>query len=700
MSFLLTRDATYDLVNLTYVLTPAQPDKTGSMIATGIAPCMSYKSYYDVLLDTPQGTGTGQMRLFFCQMDAEASVEVGIHHNATSKSMTLSLSKTVDEGESYSQSVKYVDNVDVTALITYGQTFNIAINHFYGNYEAFINGQLILKGSSDVVYGLETGHFEVLATTSNVYGKQTLINYGVDPIFTVAQDLDVFGTVNASSYNIALCEEDLRVQVTVGSIVAHIGNEYITDPTFDNIMGQTVNRADYIELANSLGIPKSQTTFVVPALTTDWENVVNKPTNFQADWSTTVINKPTNFQADWNTTVINKPSLFSGSYTDLTNTPTIPAAQVNSDWNATSGVAQILNKPVIPTSQVNADWNATSGVAQILNKPAVVDKVAKLFSVVIVSSWVLRTTPADLSWYSVCWSPQLSLFVSVAFSGTTTSCVMTSPNGINWTQRATPTANNWNSVCWSPERSLFVAVAQGGVGNRVMTSPDGITWTMRSSAADLLWTSICWSPERSLFVAVATNGPGNRVMTSPDGITWTARASAADYDWYAVCWSPQRSLFVAVAGSGAGNRVMTSSDGVTWTLRTTPVNHSWGSICWSPELSLFVSVSLSTSAGPGNRVMTSPDGITWTARATPLDVPWTSICWSPQLSLFVAISNNSSANNLMTSPDGLTWTARASTATIGWDNILWSPELSMFVVTGSFLTGTRVMTTNSGFPPL
>jgi len=35
----------------------------------------------------------------------------------------------------------------------------------------------------------------------------------------------------------------------------------------------------------------------------------------------------------------------SGSYNDLSNKPTIPAAQVNSDWNATSGVAQILNKP-------------------------------------------------------------------------------------------------------------------------------------------------------------------------------------------------------------------------------------------------------------------------------------------------------------------------------------------------------------------
>lgn len=36
-------------------------------------------------------------------------------------------------------------------------------------------------------------------------------------------------------------------------------------------------------------------------------------------------------------------------YSLLSNTPTIPAAQVNSDWNANSGVAQILNKPTIPT---------------------------------------------------------------------------------------------------------------------------------------------------------------------------------------------------------------------------------------------------------------------------------------------------------------------------------------------------------------
>lgn len=55
----------------------------------------------------------------------------------------------------------------------------------------------------------------------------------------------------------------------------------------------------------------------------------------------------------------------SGSYNDLTDKPTIPAAQVNSDWNAVSGVAQILNKPTLATV-------ATSGsYADLSNKPTI-----------------------------------------------------------------------------------------------------------------------------------------------------------------------------------------------------------------------------------------------------------------------------------------------------------------------------------------
>lgn len=49
----------------------------------------------------------------------------------------------------------------------------------------------------------------------------------------------------------------------------------------------------------------------------------------------------------------------------------LATAPVNADWNATSGLAQVLNKPTIPAAQVNADWAASSGVSRILNKPTI-----------------------------------------------------------------------------------------------------------------------------------------------------------------------------------------------------------------------------------------------------------------------------------------------------------------------------------------
>lgn len=53
----------------------------------------------------------------------------------------------------------------------------------------------------------------------------------------------------------------------------------------------------------------------------------------------------------------------SGKYGDLTGRPTIPAAQVNSDWSSSTGVSQILNKPTIPskTSDLTNDSDFVEG---------------------------------------------------------------------------------------------------------------------------------------------------------------------------------------------------------------------------------------------------------------------------------------------------------------------------------------------------
>ena len=60
-----------------------------------------------------------------------------------------------------------------------------------------------------------------------------------------------------------------------------------------------------------------------------------------------------------------KPNLFSGNYNDLTNKPTIPTVPTNvSTFNNDAGYITASDVP----AQVNADWNATSGPAQILHK--------------------------------------------------------------------------------------------------------------------------------------------------------------------------------------------------------------------------------------------------------------------------------------------------------------------------------------------
>ena len=110
-------------------------------------------------------------------------------------------------------------------------------------------------------------------------------------------------------------------------------------------------------------------------------------TQVQSDWS-----QSDNTKVDY---IKNKPSLAtvatSGDYDDLTNKPSIPAAQVNSDWNASSGVAKILNKPnlatvattgaysdltgtpTIPAAQVQSDWSQSDNtqVDYIKNKPTI-----------------------------------------------------------------------------------------------------------------------------------------------------------------------------------------------------------------------------------------------------------------------------------------------------------------------------------------
>ena len=146
----------------------------------------------------------------------------------------------------------------------------------------------------------------------------------------------------------------------------------------------------YNDLTNKPTIPDAQ-------IQSDWEQsdnskkdyIKNKPTipaaQIQSDWNEAdntkadyIKNKPQNLVSDAD--YVHTDNNFSD--TEKSKLGGIAAgAEVNvqSDWNEadSSDDAYIKNKPTIPAAQVNSDWNANSGVAEILNKPDLTDYIQK-----------------------------------------------------------------------------------------------------------------------------------------------------------------------------------------------------------------------------------------------------------------------------------------------------------------------------------
>jgi len=253
-------------------------------------------------------------------------------------------------------------------------------------------------------------------------------------------------------------------QYVIGDRVWYNGSVYQCIANNDSINPTNTTYWTLVAVGNRL----RQTPVDWNATTGDFQ-ILNKPTipaaQVNSDWNASsgvaeILNKPTipaaQVNSDWNAVsgvaqILNKPSLATvattGSYNDLINQPTIPAAQiqsdwtqantgaldyiknkptittpVNADWNASSGLAQILNKPTIPAAQVNSDWNAVSGLAQILNKPFVPSTLDSLTD-------VNASTPTNgqVLTYNTSTGQWVASTPSGGGSGTVTSVALTMP---------------------------------------------------------------------------------------------------------------------------------------------------------------------------------------------------------------------------------------------------------------------------------
>lgn len=141
----------------------------------------------------------------------------------------------------------------------------------------------------------------------------------------------------------------------------------------------SANTGGTVKIGSGLAIDANGVLSATGLQSVAWNDITGKPTNVSywtndagyitASSLPTKTSDLTNDGSDGTSTYVEADDLAtvatSGSYNDLTNKPTIPAAQVNSDWNASSGVAQILNKPTLATVATSGSYNDLS------NKPTI-----------------------------------------------------------------------------------------------------------------------------------------------------------------------------------------------------------------------------------------------------------------------------------------------------------------------------------------
>lgn len=170
-----------------------------------------------------------------------------------------------------------------------------------------------------------------------------------------------------------------------------IGDEYYTAeevdekiaeiPQFDPTNYYTKSQLYTKTETNGLLSAKANTSALsTVAFSGSYTDLTNKPTipdvsNYYTKSETynqTEVNNLLSTKAD--TTSLSTVAT-TGDYDDLLNKPTIPAAQVQSDWSQSDNtkVDYIKNKPTIPAAQVQSDWSQSDNtkVDYIKNKPTI-----------------------------------------------------------------------------------------------------------------------------------------------------------------------------------------------------------------------------------------------------------------------------------------------------------------------------------------
>ena len=222
----------------------------------------------------------------------------------------------------------------------------------------------------------------------------------------------------------------------------------------------------------------------------------------------------------------NNKSDFSGSYNDLTDKPSIPAAQVNSDWDANSGVAQILNKPTLSTVATSGSYNdltdkptiptvptingsrtidvATSGDTKTISRKVLSQTITSAATTLAVASNTIYTFTNDVTSLNLSSLPTDDYFESLLI-------FHTDVNNIQITLPASAVV--YGSTTLKGSKDYIIAIKN----NQVAIALQG--------DAEIDWSNI---ENKPTFATVATSGSYNDLTNKPSLATVATSGSYND----------------------------------------------------------------------------------------------------------------------------------------------------------------------------
>ena len=229
---------------------------------------------------------------------------------------------------------------------------------------------------------------------------------------------------------------------------------------------------------------------------------------------------------------------FNGNYNSLTNKPTIPAAQVNSDWNASSGVAVILNKPLVPplpsvtltaAGSSTLTYNSQNGeftftppdLSSYLTTYTETDPVFLAHPSYGITSQKITNWDTSYGWGNHASAGYLTSYTETdpIFSASEAASI-TAQNKTNWN-----TAYGWGNhatagylTSYTETDPIFQASAAAGVTTQLVSNWNtAYTWGDHGVAGYL--TNLSSSSVGSLS-DVAISGPQNNQLLKYNGTNW------------------------------------------------------------------------------------------------------------------------------------------------------------------------------------